>query len=147
MAIGLTLANGSLMDALSQTAQARIDEPWPAQRITRIVGFLMIVISLVVLTPLAPHVSFTWIAFGFWSVAFLLGVALATRRETLVAYIQRWIPALNFLDMSWAYRSIWQGSENLFGILRVTSEVLEGSGSILWSVLILLLVLMIAGSR
>jgi len=147
MVIGLALANGSLMDALSQTAQARIDEPWPAQRITRIVGFLMIVISLVVLTPLAPQVRFTWMAFGLWGVAFLLGVALATRRDILITSIQRWIPALNFLDMSWAYRSIWQGSENLFGILRVTSEVLEGSGSILWSVLILLLVLMIAGSR
>ncbi len=144
---GLTLANSVLMYGLSQKAQARIDEPWPVQRIARVVGFLMITIGLVVLTPLAPSVIFTGTALAFWGGALLVSVALAVWHDVIEGYLQRWIPVLNFLDMGWAYRSIWQGSENLLGVLRVTSEVLEGSGSILWSVLILLLVLMITGGR
>ncbi len=147
MAMGLTLANGALLRMLSQKVHARIDEPWPAYRIIRIVGFIMIVMSLVVLTPLAPWVDFSWTAFSLWVSALLIGLTFAIKRDVIAAYLQRWAPLLRFLDMGWAYRSIWQGSENLFGILRVASEVLEGSGSILWSVLILLLVLMIAGSR
>lgn len=147
MGLGLTLTNGALMYALSQRAQARIDEPWPAQRITRVVGFMMIVMSLMVLTPLAPSIDFTWTAFIVWGGALMIGVALAIWHDVIVTYVQRWVPLLNFLDMGWAYRSIWQGSENLFGVLRVASEVLEGRGSILWSVLILLLVLMVVGGR
>jgi hypothetical protein len=144
---GLALANSVLVSSLTQQAEARIDEPWLIERITRVVGLMMISTSLVVLTPLAPSLAFTWTALGFWGVALVLGVALAIWRDSIEMHLRRWIPVLNFLDMGWAYRSIWQGSENLLGVLRVTSEVLEGSGSILWSVLILLLVLMIAGGQ
>ena len=145
--LGLTLSNGALMVELGKKAQARIDEPWPTQRITRLIGLMMIVVSLVVLAPLAPRVRFTWTAFVLWGLAFFMGIALVTWRESIGPFTRRWAPILNFLDMGWVYRSVWQGSENLLGILRVASEVLEGSGSILWSVLILLLVLLIAGGR
>ncbi|MCJ7548956.1 MAG: hypothetical protein MUQ30_04670, partial [Anaerolineae bacterium] len=56
-------------------------------------------------------------------------------------------PLLELLDLQWFYRSVWQGASNLLGVVRVTAEVVEGSGSVLWSVVILLLVLMVIGYR
>ena len=85
--------------------------------------------------------------FSLWALAVISGGLLAVGGQRIILVWNRAHTLHELLDLDWFYRSIWQGANNLLGVLRVTAEVVEGSGSVLWSVLILLLVLMVAGGR
>jgi len=54
---------------------------------------------------------------------------------------------MEFIDLQWLYRSVWNGAEHLLSILRITADVVEGSASLLWSLLILLLILLVVGNQ
>lgn len=87
------------------------------------------------------------VAFVLWALSITGGCLLALWGSQAVALWNRAHGVLDLLDLRWLYRSVWQGANNMLGVVRVTSEVVEGSGSVLWSVLILLLVLMVAGGQ
>jgi hypothetical protein len=86
-------------------------------------------------------------SFALWVAVVGVAGALAQWGRPVVAAAARVRPFVDFLDLQWLYRAAWQGAENLLGIVRVTADVVEGSGSVLWSVLILLLVLMVVTNR
>jgi hypothetical protein len=59
----------------------------------------------------------------------------------------RLYPVLEVFDGQWFYHAVWQGSVNILNMISVLADVIEGRGSLLWSLLILLLVIMVVTSR
>jgi hypothetical protein len=86
-------------------------------------------------------------AAALWLGAVLSGAALARLGSPARLRWMRAGPWVELLDLTWFYRAAWQGAQHVLGFFRVVAEVVEGSGSVLWSVLILLLALMVVGSR
>ncbi|MEA3396230.1 MAG: hypothetical protein U9R05_02080, partial [Chloroflexota bacterium] len=93
---------------------------------------------------LAPAFSFSWPGLGLWAVtlAFAGGLVRLGRPDW-----QPLKPVLELLDLQWLYRSLWQGAEHLLGVVRAVAEVVEGSGALLWSLLVILLGLLMALNR
>lgn len=91
--------------------------------------------------------SVSWLGLGMGMSA-LLGSALLLREGWIT---REWLhfgePFLEILNLQWLYRSMWRGADHLLALLRVTVEVIEGSGAVLWSLLILLLTLLVIISR
>jgi hypothetical protein len=90
----------------------------------------------------------SWTSLGLWIVSVLGAGALAFQSTRRVAYsksswLQNASPILNLLDFQWFYRALWRGIEHLLSILRISAEVFEGSGALLWSFLILMLVMLV----
>jgi hypothetical protein len=143
-ALGLLFLVVSLLQRLRGRAQGRVRLPWPRQTISLVVGFTLLLVALLTLTRGAFQFIMTPVASGLWVLTVALGAAWV--RWGTVVQQRIWYriePLIEFFDMQWLYRAMWQGAEHLLASLRVAAEVVEGSGSILWSVLILLLVLMV----
>jgi hypothetical protein len=90
----------------------------------------------------------SWTSLGLWIVSVLGAGALAFQSTRRVAYsksswLQNASPILDLLDFQWLYRALWRGIEHLLSILRISAEVFEGSGALLWSFLILMLVMLV----
>ncbi|MGC9468051.1 MAG: hypothetical protein ACP5HS_05640 [Anaerolineae bacterium] len=82
-----------------------------------------------------------------WAGSLAIAALLVYARRLTASIGQQLRPLLELLDLQWFYQAAWEGAENLLGAVRATAEVVEGSGSVLWSVLVLLLVVMVIGSR
>ena len=165
----LLLASMSLIGGvlLQQNAQRTAATPVPPrawQRVFFIVGQMLIVGILLLTTlesrfflenrdsnaanvDLAASAAFPWLGWTLWCVAIAGAVGAARWRAGLQLWSERLQPLLDFLDLQWFYRSMWRGAENLLGFLRVAAEVIEGSGAMLWSLLILLLVLLVVTNQ
>ncbi len=144
--VGLGLLAASLLSSFVARAECRAGSPFPRRWIGLAVGLVVLCVGLFVSAFRAPP-QVPPLPFLLWIGAVASGGALLLWGGRLrVAWAQKAI-LIDLLDMQWLYRALWEGAENILGILRVTAEVVEGSGSILWSVLILLLVLVIVGGR
>jgi hypothetical protein len=110
-------------------------------------GFVLMLGALAALTVRAGTLTVRPLPFLLWGGGVVLSVALVRWGDSLRDALRRGRAVVELLDLQWLYRATWQGAENLLGSLRVGAEVVEGRGSILWSVLVLLLVLLILGSE
>ncbi|MGC9520477.1 MAG: hypothetical protein ACP5HG_01175 [Anaerolineae bacterium] len=144
-ALGLALLVVSLLGEGREIASGRV-------RPARVHLWMPLVIGLLLPTvPLLVSLVWTGVApvglvpFALWLVAVAAGVALSRWGCRLAPFREGAIAFVDLLDLQWLYEAAWDGAENLLGTVRVTAEVVEGSGSVLWSVLILLLVLVAVG--
>jgi len=121
--------------------------PTVEQRVALSVGLVVLGVMLCLTAAWVKVHPFSWSGFGLWFLAMLGAVALARWGKPLRKWLSYSQPLLEFLDMQWLYRSMWRGGEHLLGILRLSAEVIEGSGALLWSLLILFLILLVIVKR
>jgi hypothetical protein len=145
--LGVAATSAVLLRSTSGKTQGRVRPPRIHLLLSALVGSMLIVAVLIGAALRAE------LAFGdptsllLWLIALVLALLLAHLSSAVQRAFDRVRPLVELLDLQWFYGAIWEGSENMLGVLRATAEVVEGSGSVLWSVLILLLVLMVLGSR
>lgn len=147
-AFGMVFLTVALLQRLRPRAEGSTKLPWVRQAVSQLVGLGLLLGTLVVLTLGGTGFRVEPVAFGLWAVAIAAGAAWVrwgTAAQRRIWY--RIEPVVEFFDMQWLYRAVWQGAEHLLASLRIGAEVVEGSGSILWSVLVLLLVLMVLSNR
>jgi hypothetical protein len=145
--MGLVLVGATLMHDCPCRAKATVTPPWIWQRVGLVLGLLFIAAIGIVLSVMVPPIPFSWFGFALWFVAMLGAGALARWGQVPRTWGYRFRPILEFLDLQWFYRSMWRGATNLLSVLRISAEVIEGSGAVMWSLLILLLTLLVIGSR
>ncbi len=164
---GCITTGASLLYGMMQKAEGHVPPPWPWQRICRTIGYTLPLLTMLILplTELFPNVhpsiktdahlyALSWTSLALWIISILGAGALAfqanhgwhsTHRVTYRK--SRWFrnasPILEILDLQWLYHALWRGIEHLLSVLRVSAEVFEGSGALLWSFLILMLVMLV----
>ncbi len=144
--VGLSFLAASTFRSITRRVTARVRPPSPRHWLPMLGGYLLLLVALVAMTLNSRVGVASTIGFVLWVVAMSGGVALARWGRDVQRAWRQARPVLQLLDLQWLYRAVWQGAEHLLGVVRVTAEVVEGSGSVLWSVLILLLVLLVLGS-
>ncbi|MBN1872667.1 MAG: hypothetical protein JXA33_00415 [Anaerolineae bacterium] len=82
-----------------------------------------------------------------WLLGVLGTVALVRWGNVTRKWMQTGLAFLEIFDLQWFYRAIWRGTEHLLGLLRVGAEVFEGSGAVVWSLLVMLLILLVGMNR
>lgn len=145
--LGTSCSGAVFIQRVAPFARGAATPPTMWQRVAMITGLGIVVIPLIATTILVEPPPFSWLGFGFWLLSALGAGALARWGHLLrerARYVQ---PVMEFIDLQWLYRSIWRGAEHLLGVLRITADVLEGSASLLWSLLILLLILLVVGNQ
>jgi len=145
--LGLTFVVASIVRGSALRAEGRVGPPHARRRLPMAVGFLVMILMLVAMGRVSRVPSIAAVPFALWLTVCTAGFALAQWGDRLHVVRSEVRPLLELLDLQWLYRSVWQGASNLLGVVRGTAEVVEGSGSVLWSVVILLLVLMVIGYR
>jgi hypothetical protein len=145
--LGSVFIGTTLFQLARQRAAGRVAPATMRHRIALGGGFLLVLAALVALTVSAGIPTVRPLPLLLWVGAVALSVALVRWGDSLRGALRKGRAVVELLDLEWLYRATWQGAENLLGSLRVGAEVVEGRGSILWSVLVLLLVLLILGSE
>lgn len=121
--------------------------PWSWLRVGLIASMTLFVILLLAMPSFPEKVPFSWAGLVLWGLTLLLAVGAARWRVWARPWRVQWYPLLDFLDLQWFFRSVWRGTGNLLGVVRLASEVIEGSGAMVWSLLIMLLVLLVVMNR
>lgn len=147
LALGFALGVAALLRGLVGRAEGRVRPPRPYLLVSLLSGVVLVGAGLIVTAIREGVVIAGPLAMGVWAGAILVAAVLARWGERVQAAWRRAGPLVALLDLEWFYRAAWQGAENLLGTLRATAEVVEGSGSVLWSVLVLLLVVMVMGRQ
>ncbi len=145
--LGMILIAAVFLQHVTQPALGASAFPAMWQRVAFGVGVGVITVILITPVVLVEAHPFSWAGFGLWFLAIIGAVALMRWGKVIRERLSYSQPLLEFLDLQWIYRSTWRGSEHLLGILRVSADVVEGSGALLWSLLILLLILLVVGNR
>ena len=157
--IGGILVGAVFLRGVSQRAPGAATPPWMWQRVGMGLGLAVIVASLFATAVaggampaegalermLWPPPS--WLGLGLWLLVVMVAGIVARWGGPVRHLLQGGKPVLEFLDLQWFYRAMWRGTEHALTILRASAEVVEGSGAVLWSLLILLLVLLVVTSR
>jgi hypothetical protein len=143
---GLVGTFTALLQKAVRTAVGRVVPPEAWRRIALISGWVLLGGGLVVLVRRSGFGTVSLLSVSLWGLALVAAVAVAHWGSVVRGVLVEAQPVVELLDMQWFYRTVWQGAEHLLGVLRVGAEVVEGSGSVLWSVLVLLLVLVVLGS-
>ncbi len=137
----------ALLRSTSRQAQGRVRPPHMYLLLSALAGLVLIV---AVIIGAAVHVDLAAgapVSLLLWTAALVLALVLAHFSNIVQRSLDRLRFLVDLVDLQWLYSAVWEGSENMLGVLRATADVVEGSGSVLWSLLIVLLVLMIMGSR
>ena len=144
LVLGGALTGATLIRESARPAVGVTSPPWPWQHACLFVGLALPVGGLVGGALLAPAFSFSWLGLGLW------GVTLAFAGGLIWLGQPDWQPlkpVLELLDLQWFYRSLWRGAEHLLSVVRVVAEVVEGSGALLWSLLVILIGLLVVLNR
>ncbi|MGC9348810.1 MAG: hypothetical protein ACP5JG_11770, partial [Anaerolineae bacterium] len=144
--LGLVLTVTALLQSAVRQAAGRVVPPTTHRKIALISGWGIVVGVLAALVTRVDAGIVSALSVGLWLLALAAGTALLYWGGPVRRVLQRAQPVVELLDMQWFYRTVWQGAEHLLSVLRIGAEVVEGSGSVLWSVLVLLLVLVVLGS-
>ncbi len=121
--------------------------PWAPKIVSYITGYAIPLVCIVFTTIHYGVEMPSWLWLILWiGVMSLAGVLFIYGRIFQQAW-GRLYPILDVLDGQWFYHAIWQGSVNWLNVIRVIADVVEGRGSLLWSLLILLLVILVVSSR
>ncbi len=144
---GLTLIGAALVDGARRPVRGDLTPPWWWQRVALAGGMGAFLVPLIGVSVHAGWGSLSWLGLGLWLLSVLAALALVRWGAESRLWIRHGEPLLDLLDLRWFYRAVWQGAENLLGLLRVAAEVVEGSGAMLWSLLIILLILLVVANR
>ncbi|MGC9396037.1 MAG: hypothetical protein ACP5J4_14435 [Anaerolineae bacterium] len=134
-------------------ARGATTPPTMWQRAAMVAGLAIVAATLIatvfLVEPLhgGAQLPFSWLGFGFWVLSVFGAGALARWGNPIRERVRYSQPVMEFIDLQWLYRSIWHGAEHLLSVLRVAANVLEGSASLLWSLLIMLLILLVVGNQ
>ena len=145
--VGGALTSATLLgESLPRSAGATA-APWPWLRVGLLVGLSSVVTLLLAMPSFPGATQFSWLGLGLWLLWLLLAVGAARWRVWARPWRVQLYPFLDFLDLQWFFRAMWRGMGNLLGVVRLASEVVEGSGAMVWSLLIMLLVLLVVMNR
>lgn len=145
--VGLSCLGAVFIQRVTPFARGAATPPRIWQRVAMIGGLGILTTVLIATIALVEPVPFSWLGFGAWLLS-ILGAGALVRWGLPLRERTRYIqPVMEFIDLQWLYRSVWRGAEHLLGILRIAADVVEGSASLLWSLLILLLILLVVGNQ
>lgn len=145
--LGACCIGAVFIQRIAKPALGSATPPAMWQRVAMAVGLGVIMATLVAAVALVEPLPFSWLGFGIWLLSVLGAAGLARWGGQLRDRVRYSQPLMEFLDLQWLYRSVWRGAEHLLGIVNVSADVVEGSGALLWSLLILLLVLLVVGNQ
>jgi len=156
--IGICSISAVFIQRVVPFARGAVTPPAMWQRVAMIAGLSLVTATLIGATTLielpgsrpslhGQQLPFSWLGFGFWLLSVLGAAALLRWGKPLRERARYSQPVMEFIDLQWLYRSMWRGAEHLLGVLRVSADVIEGSASPLWSLLILLLILLVVGQQ
>ncbi len=140
--LGGILVSVALFRFSRRRNQASVAPPWLWQQVSLAVGFALPLLGLVG-WPRFQSVSLIGILFWGGVLVAAAGWLWWRKRRPLVS--ERLGALWDFLDLRWVHRSLWRGAEHVLGAVRIVAEVVEGSGAMLWSMLVVLIVLLIRG--
>lgn len=148
----LLLLGGALVSAVlfvggAQPASGAVTPPKVWQRLSLGSGLGLLVFALVGSAVWGGAQPLSLLGLGWWFLALLLATVVASSGIQVRQWLRRVQPVIEFVDMQWFYRALWRGAEHMLGLLRVSVEIVEGSGALLWSLLIVLLILLVVSSR
>lgn len=132
-------------DKLKVGAEGAAAPAWSWQRLTLFLGLFLALIGLGQgVAVAAPGV----LPLALWFASVLLAFGIYRWGGGLIArFLRSTRPLWDLLDFQWWHRSIWAGLEHMLGFVRVLAEVVEGSGALLWSMLVVLILLLIRGNQ
>ncbi len=145
--VGMSCIGAIFIQRVAPFARGAATPPTIWQRVAMVGGLGIIATTLIASTALIEPAPFSWLGFGFWLFSILGAGALVRWGKPLRERTHYMQPVMEFVDLQWLYRSVWRGAEHLLGILRIGADVVEGSASLLWSLLILLLILLVVGNQ
>jgi len=145
--LGLMFSIASVVRGVATKARARVGATSPGNWVPMALGLGLVVAVPIGMSWVSPVAAVAPLALVLWMTACVGGLALALWGGRLQLSWREARAVLEIIDLKWFYRSALQGAGNLLSVVRGASEVVEGRGSILWSVVILLLVLMLVGYR
>ncbi len=145
--LGAALVNAIFILSGSQPALGSATPPKVWQRLSMSIALGMLVLVLAGTAILSRVAPISIIGFGSWFLAVMLAGGVAYSRRSIHRGLRHSYPVMEFLDMQWFYRAMWRGAEHMLGVLRTSADIIEGSGALLWSLLIVLLILLAASSQ
>ncbi|MBN1487367.1 MAG: hypothetical protein JW981_06955 [Anaerolineae bacterium] len=138
-----TFIGASLLRGFVIPAKGRLTPPSSWQVACWICGLLLLVIALGVVPVGFGLGTFTWLGWTLWLLIMVVAGALAHWGLASREWLRRFEPVLGLLDLQWFYSALWRGAGHALGVLRVGAEVFEGSGALMWSFLVLLLIVFV----
>lgn len=147
MLLGTSCIGAVFIQRVAPFAHGASTPPTMWQRVAMIAGLGIIAAALIATTVFVEPMPFSWLGFGFWLMSVLGAGALVRWGKPLRERMRYGQPVMEFIDLQWLYRSVWNGADHLLSVLRITADVVEGSASLLWSLLILLLILLVVGNQ
>lgn len=117
--------------------------PWPWLKVGLLTGLGGLVALLLAMPSFPQMAPFSWLGLGLWGALLLVAAGAAYWRVWARPWRAHLYPFLDFLDLEWFFHAMWRGMGNLLGVVRLSAEVIEGSGAMVWSLLIMLLVLLV----
>ena len=161
---GSALVFASFLRGIRRPALGDLAFPRTWRRVSFLAGTGLILIVLVITAFRSPasladmgrnhsneaaltRAGISWLGLGLGLSAMLGSVLLLRWGAITREWLHYGEPFLEIINLQWLYRAMWRGADHLLAILRVTVEVVEGSGAVLWSLLILLLTLLVIVSR
>jgi len=141
--LGFVLVSVALLRFGRQRTEAYVSPPWVWQKITLALGLALPLAVLFCCVRLEPVPRLGMV---LWAVGVVAAVGVVWRQKGRTVAGERLNALWSFMDFQWVHRSLWRGAEHVLGAVRVVAEVVEGSGAMLWSVLVILIVLLIRGS-
>ena len=121
--------------------------PWSPQQISFLIGILLPFSGIVLTISRYQVVMPTLLSLLVWLGLLLVSGLLFIYGRIFQQAWGRLTHVIAVLDGQWLYHAIWQGSVNILNVFRVFANVVEGRGSLLWSLLILLLVILVVNNR
>ncbi|HHE72128.1 MAG TPA: hypothetical protein ENL34_07620 [Chloroflexi bacterium] len=144
--VTLALAWAAMLTSVRSASPGDGRPPWPHLWFPLIAGVFILI--------LAPCVAAWWgmgvlpirgyVPLAVWMTGVVAGTLLAGWGRGMLEGVHRAALLIDLLDLQWLYRVLWNGTQNMLSVFRAVGDVMEGSGSVLWSVLILLLIWMVA---
>ncbi len=148
LVLGWALASATLLQAMRRPAVGAVSPPRPWLGVSLLVGLLFPLGGLLgSLNVFKPSFTVSWLGLSLWGVSMLLAAILVWLRPLSRHWLHQAEALFDIVDLQWLYRALWRGFEHLLGFVRVISDVVEGSGALLWSLLILLLILLVVANQ
>jgi hypothetical protein len=141
--LSLVLMGVALVRFGRRRTDASISPPWVWQKLTLALGLALPWVASFCCTQLEPA---SLLGMVLWAVGVLAAIGIVRWQKGRSVTGQRLEPLWSFMDLQWVHRSLWRGAEHVLSGIRVVAEVVEGSGAMLWSVLVILIVLLIRSS-
>lgn len=141
--LGWATVVATLLKEGTRPAVGRTLPPRTWQQAALSAGLLLPVLGVISGASVPRAVTFNALGLLLWGSALLLAAALAWRGVRVRQLVARGMALWDSLDLQWLYRALWRGSEHLLGLVRIAADVVEGSGALLWSLLVLLIILLV----